>query len=199
MCVCKQQRGRSGVSASCRALQQLHGWGFLPGGSRPQESEPPWGLSGMLLGQKDSCCVWVCSCLWIHFQWRRSGTWKYVPAFIPWPVYTVRITILPETHTKGKYFIMSVTQKKFNWFCPMLSIWRGPKYNLLAHTTLRIEHVQEGFKTHDLSLTAAGKYWLLSSSCLISSSLFLQFKYAVFPLLASPPENESLISYVSRG
>ncbi|XP_062268266.1 rhotekin-like [Platichthys flesus] len=38
----------------------------------------------------------------------------------------------------------------------------GPKYNLLAHTTLRIEHVQEGFKTHDLSLAAAedSPYWL---------------------------------------
>ncbi|XP_040914519.1 rhotekin 2b [Toxotes jaculatrix] len=38
----------------------------------------------------------------------------------------------------------------------------GPKYNLLAHTTLRIEHVQEGFKTHDLSLAAAedSVFWL---------------------------------------
>uniref|UniRef100_A0A4W6FC80 Rhotekin b n=1 Tax=Lates calcarifer TaxID=8187 RepID=A0A4W6FC80_LATCA len=38
----------------------------------------------------------------------------------------------------------------------------GPKYNLLAHTTLRIENVQEGFKTHDLSLAAAedSPFWL---------------------------------------
>ncbi|XP_070707078.1 rhotekin-like [Pempheris klunzingeri] len=38
----------------------------------------------------------------------------------------------------------------------------GPKYNLLAHTTLRIEHVQESFKTHDLSLAAAedSPFWL---------------------------------------
>ncbi|XP_040014024.1 rhotekin-like [Xiphias gladius] len=38
----------------------------------------------------------------------------------------------------------------------------GPKYNLLAHTTLRIEHVQEGFKTHDLSLAAVedSPFWL---------------------------------------
>ncbi|XP_029300800.1 rhotekin-like [Cottoperca gobio] len=38
----------------------------------------------------------------------------------------------------------------------------GPKYNLLAHTTLRIEHVQEGFKTHDLSLAATedNPFWL---------------------------------------
>ncbi|XP_068430748.1 rhotekin-like [Clinocottus analis] len=38
----------------------------------------------------------------------------------------------------------------------------GPKYNLLAHATLRIEHVQEGFKTHDLSLAATedNPFWL---------------------------------------
>ncbi|XP_035847246.1 rhotekin-like isoform X3 [Sander lucioperca] len=38
----------------------------------------------------------------------------------------------------------------------------GPKYNLLAHTTLRIEHVKEGFKTHDLSLAATedNPFWL---------------------------------------
>uniref|UniRef100_A0A667ZME4 Rhotekin b n=1 Tax=Myripristis murdjan TaxID=586833 RepID=A0A667ZME4_9TELE len=33
----------------------------------------------------------------------------------------------------------------------------GPKYHLLAHTTLRIDHVQDSFKTHDLSLAAAGE------------------------------------------
>ncbi|XP_041825053.1 rhotekin-like [Melanotaenia boesemani] len=38
----------------------------------------------------------------------------------------------------------------------------GPKYNLLAHTTLRIQHVQEGFKTHDLTLSATedSPFWL---------------------------------------
>uniref|UniRef100_A0AAQ4PJD3 REM-1 domain-containing protein n=1 Tax=Gasterosteus aculeatus aculeatus TaxID=481459 RepID=A0AAQ4PJD3_GASAC len=38
----------------------------------------------------------------------------------------------------------------------------GPKYHLLAHTTLRIQHVQEGFKTHDLSLAATedNPFWL---------------------------------------
>ncbi|XP_022624538.1 rhotekin-like [Seriola dumerili] len=38
----------------------------------------------------------------------------------------------------------------------------GPKYNLLAHTTLTIEHVQEGFKTHDLLLSATedSPFWL---------------------------------------
>ncbi|XP_038160921.1 rhotekin-like isoform X3 [Cyprinodon tularosa] len=39
---------------------------------------------------------------------------------------------------------------------------RGPKYNLLAHTTLTIEHVREGFKTHDLILSATedSPFWL---------------------------------------
>ncbi|TNN51568.1 Rhotekin [Liparis tanakae] len=38
----------------------------------------------------------------------------------------------------------------------------GPKYNLLAHTTLRIEHVREGFKTHDwcLAATEDNPFWL---------------------------------------
>ncbi|XP_076614366.1 rhotekin-like isoform X2 [Chaetodon auriga] len=38
----------------------------------------------------------------------------------------------------------------------------GPKFNLLAHTTLRLEHIQEGFKTHDLSLAATedSPFWL---------------------------------------
>ncbi|KAM3874161.1 rhotekin-like [Diretmus argenteus] len=38
----------------------------------------------------------------------------------------------------------------------------GPKYHLLAHTTLSIEHVQDSFKTHDLSLAATEDrpFWL---------------------------------------
>ncbi|XP_029025197.1 rhotekin-like isoform X2 [Betta splendens] len=37
-----------------------------------------------------------------------------------------------------------------------------PKYNLLAHATLGLEHVQDGFKTHDLSLSASedSAFWL---------------------------------------
>lgn len=105
VCVCKQQRGGSRVSASCWGVQQLCDWGFLSGGPRPEESEPSRGLSGMLLWEKDPGCVWVCRSLWICFQWKRCRTPEGVTAFIPWPVYTVRMAILPETHTKGKYFI----------------------------------------------------------------------------------------------
>ncbi|XP_071771267.2 rhotekin-like [Centroberyx gerrardi] len=45
---------------------------------------------------------------------------------------------------------------------PPLSPDLGPKYHLLAHTTLRIQHVQGGFKTHDLSLAAAedSPFWV---------------------------------------
>uniref|UniRef100_A0A8C8LUW7 REM-1 domain-containing protein n=1 Tax=Oncorhynchus tshawytscha TaxID=74940 RepID=A0A8C8LUW7_ONCTS len=32
----------------------------------------------------------------------------------------------------------------------------GPKYHLLAHTTLTIAHVQDSFRTHDLSISATG-------------------------------------------
>ena len=57
----------------------------------------------------------------------------------------------------------------------MFSLRRGPKYNLLAHTTLRLEHVQEAFKTHDLSLAATGELQILSlsSSPLLVSNLFV--------------------------
>ncbi|KAM8872616.1 rhotekin-like isoform 2-T2 [Synchiropus picturatus] len=39
---------------------------------------------------------------------------------------------------------------------------RGPKYHLLAHVTLRLHHVHNGFKTHDFSLTASEEspFWL---------------------------------------
>ncbi|KAM9820344.1 rhotekin-like [Neosynchiropus ocellatus] len=38
----------------------------------------------------------------------------------------------------------------------------GPKYHLLAHATLRLHHVHNGFKTHDFALTASEEspYWL---------------------------------------
>ncbi|XP_047185568.1 rhotekin-like isoform X3 [Scophthalmus maximus] len=41
----------------------------------------------------------------------------------------------------------------------------GPKYNLVAHATLTVEHVQEGFKTHDLSLAAAEWLPLYGNMC----------------------------------
>lgn len=60
----------------------------------------------------------------------------------------------------------------------MVSVLRGPKFSLLAHTTLRLEDVQEGFKTHDLSLAAAGE-------SPPSSSPFL------FPFLPTPRSHAS--------
>jgi hypothetical protein len=33
---------------------------------------------------------------------------------------------------------------------------RGPRFHLLAHTTLTLEEVQDGFRTHDLTLTSHG-------------------------------------------
>ncbi|XP_061589325.1 rhotekin-like isoform X2 [Cololabis saira] len=38
----------------------------------------------------------------------------------------------------------------------------GPKYNLLAHTTLTIKHIQEGLKAHDLTFSASedSPFWL---------------------------------------
>ncbi|XP_016326779.1 rhotekin isoform X3 [Sinocyclocheilus anshuiensis] len=38
----------------------------------------------------------------------------------------------------------------------------GPKYHLLAHTTLNLSHIQDGFRTHDLTITGNEEcsYWL---------------------------------------
>lgn len=33
---------------------------------------------------------------------------------------------------------------------------RGPRYHLLAHTTLTLADVQDGFRTHDLTLAGHG-------------------------------------------
>ncbi|MEQ2213017.1 hypothetical protein XENOCAPTIV_008442 [Xenoophorus captivus] len=56
-------------------------------------------------------------------------------------------------------------------FVPLLlCIDRGPKYHLLAHTTLSLSHVQDSFRTHDLTILGNGSlcsrpaeecsYWL---------------------------------------
>lgn len=44
---------------------------------------------------------------------------------------------------------------------PALSL-RGPKYHLLAHTTLSLSHVQSSFRTHDLTIadTEESSFWL---------------------------------------
>lgn len=34
----------------------------------------------------------------------------------------------------------------------------GPRYHLLAHTTLTLAAVQDGFRTHDLTLASHGEY-----------------------------------------
>uniref|UniRef100_A0A3B4AED5 Uncharacterized protein n=1 Tax=Periophthalmus magnuspinnatus TaxID=409849 RepID=A0A3B4AED5_9GOBI len=36
----------------------------------------------------------------------------------------------------------------------------GPKYHLLAHTTLKLSHVQDNFRTHDLTISEECSYWL---------------------------------------
>ncbi|XP_062874069.1 rhotekin isoform X3 [Trichomycterus rosablanca] len=45
---------------------------------------------------------------------------------------------------------------------PVPPVPRGPKYHLLAHTTLTLSHVQDSFRTHDLTITGNEEcsYWL---------------------------------------
>lgn len=155
-----QQWGRPRVRAACGAVQQPWGGRFLPRSSRTQENELPGWISGMFLREKDPCSVWVCSSLWIHVLRRERGSRDSVAASVSSPGQNVRLTVVLETRPEGEYLKTSNSSS-------LRSLWRGPKFNLLAHTTLRIEHVQEAFKTHDLSLAVAGE---LQSCLLLSSS-----------------------------
>lgn len=57
------------------------------------------------------------------------------------------------------------TQNK-STFC-LLCVDRGPKYHLLAHTTLLLSHIQESFRTHDLTISGNGERQP-SSICLLT-------------------------------
>lgn len=114
MCFCKnkskrifsvyeQRRGKSRVSASCWALQQLRGWRFFHGDDRIPESEPSGGFFGMLLWEKDPCRIWVCSCVCIHFQWGRCKTWKCGTTIITWSVDTVSMV-----QEGNKFFFLGI-------------------------------------------------------------------------------------------
>lgn len=59
----------------------------------------------------------------------------------------------------------------------LLCVDRGPKYHLLAHTTLSLSHTQDSFRTHDLSISGNGEQQP-SSICLLTITRF--------PLLHQP-------------
>lgn len=44
------------------------------------------------------------------------------------------------------------------WLLPTSLSCSGPRYHLLAHTTLTLAAVQDGFRTHDLTLATPGEY-----------------------------------------
>lgn len=52
----------------------------------------------------------------------------------------------------------------------LLVVNRGPKYHLLAHTTLSLSHVQDSFRTHDLTISGNGE-WQPPSICALAGSL----------------------------
>lgn len=41
--------------------------------------------------------------------------------------------------------------------CILCFFDRGPKYHLLAHTTLSLSHIQDSFRTHDLAISGNGE------------------------------------------
>lgn len=40
----------------------------------------------------------------------------------------------------------------------LLCVDSGPKYHLLAHTSLSLLHVQDSFRTHDLTISGNGEW-----------------------------------------
>lgn len=64
--------------------------------------------------------------------------------------------------------------------CHVGSLCRGPKYSLLAHTSLTLQHVQEAFKSHDLSLAATGSSCTSSAFARALSSPLIPSLYLCF-------------------
>lgn len=64
--------------------------------------------------------------------------------------------------------------------CHVGSLCRGPKYSLLAHTSLTLQHVQEAFKSHDLSLAATGSSCASSAFARALSSPLIPSLYLCF-------------------
>lgn len=92
-----------------------------------------------------------------------------------------------DRHTLEKWFITNRRRNK-PWSCHVVPVWRGPKYRLLAHTTLKLQHVQEGFKSHNLSLAATGYFStsIFSPNVLSSLILSLFLFFRGWPILGAP-------------
>ncbi len=63
--------------------------------------------------------------------------------------------------TLHKHVCMHAENKCLSSF---VCVDRGPKYHLLAHTTLSLSHIQDSFRTHDLTISGNGE-WQPSSIC----------------------------------
>lgn len=72
--------------------------------------------------------------------------------------------------------IRAQTQNTFLFH--LLCVDRGPKYHLLAHTTLSLSHVQDSFRTHDLTISGNGE-WQPQSICLLNHLSLSSAKAAI--------------------
>lgn len=74
------------------------------------------------------------------------------------------------------------------WVC-LSCVVRGPKYHLLAHTTLSLSHIQDSFRTHDLTISGNGEWQpqppLSSATSTICHSFFFNPHFLTFSYLLS--------------
>lgn len=69
-----------------------------------------------------------------------------------------------------------------SWQSPSVSLLfnRGPKYHLLAHTSLNLCHVQNSFRTHDLTMSATGMKALIHTASLHFTHSLDEFLWICF-------------------
>lgn len=77
-------------------------------------------------------------CIYIIVYSLHIYVWAHIEWLIPIYCFFVEMTI------------------NLTWSC-LLCFDRGPKYHLLAHTTLSLSHIQDSFRTHDLTISGNGE------------------------------------------
>lgn len=82
--------------------------------------------------------------------------------------HTLKYIIYSAVHVHNTSELCLIGFSLYNPF-----VHRGPKYHLLAHTTLTLLHVQDSFRTHDLTITGNGKSTPLVSLWSYSLSLLV--------------------------
>ncbi|XP_015986108.1 rhotekin isoform X4 [Rousettus aegyptiacus] len=111
-------------------------------GRRPSDSGPP--------AERSPCRGRVCiSDLRIPLMWKDTEYFKNKGDLHRWAVFL--LLQLGEDIQDTEMVLVDRTLTDISF---QTSLLFGPRYHLLAHTTLTLAAVQDGFRTHDLTLTS---------------------------------------------